>query len=305
MAVGQARMPLFDHIGELRRRLTMIIVTVLASSIVLFFLAPSLILVLVQPVTEYLTEAGHPIGSNDELALVLNTFNPLEGFTLKFKVALVFSFVVCCPIWIWQILGFFLPALKPNERKWVIPTFFAAVALFVAGALFCYFLILDAAFGWLLAQSEDFSTVIPSAAEFINTILLFEVGFGIAFELPLVVFYLTVFNIVPYKKLRESWRMVYIVLMVVCAMVTPDANPVTMLLMFAAMLALYEGSLLLSRIVLARRLARQKREENEEEDDGGGVGAGEDDGAGAGGDDSSAGAGGSSGSGAQGEAQDA
>jgi sec-independent protein translocase protein TatC len=220
-------------------------------------------------VTEYLTEGDTPIaiGSIEELNLVLNTFGPLEGFTLQFKVALVFSVVVCCPIWIWQILGFFLPALKPNERRWVIPTFFAAVTLFVVGAVFCYFLILDAAFGWLLGQSENFSTVIPSAAEFINTILLFEIAFGIAFELPLVVFYLTVFNIVPYKKLRESWRMVYIVLMVVCAMVTPDANPLTMILMFSAMLILYEGSLLLSRIVLARRLARQKRAERDELND--------------------------------------
>jgi sec-independent protein translocase protein TatC len=266
MAIGQARMPLFDHIGELRRRLTLIIVTVLASSIALYFLAPSLILVLVQPVTDYLTATGQPIGSIDELNSVLHTFNPLEGFTLKFKVALVFSFVVCCPIWIWQILAFFLPALNPNERKWVLPTFFIAVFLFVVGALFCYFLILEAAFSWLLGQSEDFSTVIPSAKEFIDTILLFEVGFGIAFELPLIVFYLTVFNIIPYKKLRESWRVVYIVLMVVCAMVTPDANPVTMILMFAAMAVLYEGSLLLSRLVLTRRIRRQRREEDEESD---------------------------------------
>jgi sec-independent protein translocase protein TatC len=261
MAIGQARMPLFDHLGELRRRLTIIVAAVLASSVVLYFLAPSLILFLVQPVTEYLSESDTPIGNIGELYTVLNTFNPLEGFTLKFKVALVFAIVVCAPIWMWQILGFFLPALKPNERKWVIPTFFAAVALFVAGTVFCYFLILDAAFGWLLGQSEEFSTVIPSAAEFITTILLFEMAFGIAFELPLVVFYLTVFNIVPYKKLRESWRVVYIVLMVVCAMVTPDANPITMLWMFAAMAVLYEGSLFLSRIVLTRRLARQKREE--------------------------------------------
>jgi sec-independent protein translocase protein TatC len=266
MAIGQARMPLFDHLGELRRRLTIIIVTLLFASIVLFFVAPSLILVLVQPVTEYLTAAGQPISSINELSEVLNTFNPLEGFSLKFKVALVCSFIVCCPIWIWQLLGFFLPALKPNERKWVIPTFFAGLALFLTGVLFCYFLILDAAFNWLLDQSRDISTVIPSAADFINTILLFEIGFGIAFELPLVVFYLTVFRIVPYKTLRQSWRVVYIVLMVVCAVVTPDANPITMILMFAAMAVLYEGSLLLSRIVLTRRLAREKREEADELD---------------------------------------
>ena len=257
-------MPLFDHLGELRRRITVIVVTLLASSIVLYFFAPSLILLLVQPITEYLTTASEPITNIDELSTVLNTFNPLEGFTLKFKVALVFSIVVCCPIWIWQLLGFFMPALKPNERLWVIPTFFIAITLFVLGTVFCYFLILDAAFSWLLAQSQEFSNIIADAKEYINTILLFEVGFGIAFELPLVVFYLTVFNIVPYQKLRKSWRMVYIVLMIVCAMVTPDASPVTMILMFAAMTILYEGSLLLSRIVLSRRLARQKREESEE-----------------------------------------
>ncbi|MDR3036828.1 MAG: twin-arginine translocase subunit TatC [Coriobacteriales bacterium] len=250
-------MPLFDHIGELRRRFTIIIVTLLFASIILFFVAPALILFLIQPVSEYFGV----INNIEELSQVLVTLNPLDGFALKFKVGLVCAIIVCCPIWIWQLLGFFLPALKPNERKWVIPTFAAAITLFVLGAVFCYTLILAPAFSWLLSQSDDFSTVMAAAPDFINTILLFEIGFGIAFELPLVVFYLTIFNIVPYKKLRASWRVVYIVLMVVCAMITPDANPITMLLMFAAMAILYEGALLLSRLVLARRIARQKREE--------------------------------------------
>jgi sec-independent protein translocase protein TatC len=261
----------------LRRRLTVIIVAVLFASVVLYFFAPSLVFILIQPISEYLTETGEPIAVLSELQDVLNVFNPLEGFTLKFKVALVFSVVVCCPIWIWQLLGFFLPALKPRERKWVIPTFFAMIALFVSGTVFCYFLILDPAIYWLIGQAESIASVFPSAKEYINTILLFEVAFGIAFELPLVVFYLTVFNIIPYKKLRKSWRTVYIVLMVVCAMVTPDANPIPMIMMFAAMSVLYEGSLLLSRIVLARRIARQKAEgldvddsddEDDEEDEG-------------------------------------
>ena len=260
-------MPLFDHIGELRRRITVIIVSTLFASILLWFVAPSLILFLVQPVTEYLTHDGIAITTTDDLNNVLNSFSPLEGFTLQFKVALVFAIIVCCPIWIWQLLGFFLPALKPNERKWVVPTFIAMISLFVLGVVFCYFVILDAAFSWLLDQTRQFANIIAAAGEYINTILLFEIAFGIAFELPLVVFYLTVFNIVPHKTLRKNWRTVYIVLLIVCAMVTPDANPITMLLMFAAMAILYEGSLFLSRIVLSRRLARQKREEDGELDD--------------------------------------
>jgi sec-independent protein translocase protein TatC len=262
-------MPLFDHIGELRRRLTLVVATILFASIVLYFFAPSLIFILVKPISAYLTSDGTAITSVSELPRVFAAFEGLTGFAQKFKVALVFSFVVCCPIWIWQLLGFFLPALKPSERKWVIPTFFAAITLFVAGTLFCYFIILDPAFGWLIGQSNDIAdpTKAANVEAYINTILLFEIGFGVAFELPLVVFYLTVFNIVPYKKLRESWRVVYLVLLIVCAVVTPDANPVTMIFMFAAMAVLYEGSLFLSRLVLARRLARQKRAEAGELDE--------------------------------------
>ena len=72
---------------------------------------------------------------------------------------------------------------------------------------------------------------------------------------------------VPYKKLRGSWRVVYVVLMVVSAMATPDASPVTMLLMFAAMIALYEGSLLIARVVLGRRIKRQNERLAAEEDE--------------------------------------
>jgi sec-independent protein translocase protein TatC len=267
MPVGQAQMPLFDHLGELRRRLTIIVAALLFASVLLYFFAPGLVYIMIQPVSEYLALDGVPIDSIDQLSTTLITLNPLEGFSLKFKVALVFAVVICCPIWIWQLLGFFLPALLPRERMWVIPTFFAAIALFVGGALFCYFLILDPAFSWLLGQALDISQPYANASDYINTILLFEIGFGIAFELPLIVFYLTVFNIVPYKKLRSSWRVVYIVLMVVCAMITPDANPITMILMFAAMAFLYEAALFISRIVLARRIARQKRAEAGELDD--------------------------------------
>ena len=73
-------------------------------------------------------------------------------------------------------------------------------------------------------------------------------------------FYLVVFEVIPYAKLRESWRTVYITLMVIAAMVTLDASPVTMLLMFAALLVLYELSLLVARLVLGSRVKEQKEE---------------------------------------------
>ena len=73
-------------------------------------------------------------------------------------------------------------------------------------------------------------------------------------------FYLCVLEIVPYSKLRQSWRTVYVALLVISAMVTPDASPVTMGLMVAVLIALYEVSLLLARIVLGKRVKEQKEE---------------------------------------------
>ncbi len=132
--------------------------------------------------------------------------------------------------------------------------------------VFCYAVILNAAFQWLTDQADGLGYVAPRMSSYVDIIIKFEVAFGFAFELPLIVFYLVIFNVVPYKKLRSSWRTIYIVLMVLCAVVTPDASPVTMLLMFAALVALYELSLLIARIVLARRIKAQNEELAQEEE---------------------------------------
>jgi sec-independent protein translocase protein TatC len=247
MAIGAARMPLFDHLGELRRRLTVIVITLLIAAVVLYIITPQLFEFLMLPVAQYFPEGTEFI-----------ILDPLGGFTVRFQVAIFAAAIVTSPIWLWQLMAFFLPALKPEERKWVIPTFLVGVALFIIGTIFCYGIILSPAFQWMLEQTNDFANILPNAAEYIHLIMLFELGFGIAFELPMVVFYLIIFNVIPYRKLRQAWRTVYIVLMVISAVVTPDASPVTMILMFAAMAALYEGSLLVSRIVLRKRIAEQK-----------------------------------------------
>ena len=150
-------------------------------------------------------------------------------------------------------MGFFLPALKPKERKWVVPTVAAMVALFFLGMIFCYFIIQPAAFGWLLDQTFEFANSIADAEDYLNIYMMLEIGFGIAFQLPLVIFYLTILHLVPYATLRGQWRFVYVGLMALSAIVTPDASPVTMVLMFAALIGLYEVALAVARYVLIAR----------------------------------------------------
>lgn len=225
MPIGPARMPLFDHLGELRMRLVRI-VACLAVAVVVFYMAtPTIGQFLLMPIAEFL-----PTDANGFVQTI--AIDPFEAFSTRFKISIWVSIVATAPVILWQILAFFLPALKPNERKWFMPTFAAAVVLFIFGTVFCYLIILNPAFQWLTDQAMGLGDALPRMSSYIDTIIKFELAFGFAFELPLVIFYLVIFDVVPYKKLRGSWRVVYVVLMVVSAMATPDASPVTMLLMF-------------------------------------------------------------------------
>ncbi len=251
MAIGPARMSLMEHLGELRMRLVRIVVCLIVAMCVFYLSTGTVVQFLLAPVAEFM-----PKGEDGQVAL--NVLGAFDAFSVRLTVALWTSLIATAPITLWQILAFFLPALKPKERKWFLPTFIAALSLFIIGTVFCYLVILNPAFQWLTDQASGFATILPEAGQWVDIIIKFELGFGIGFEMPLVVFYLVMFGVVPYQKLRASWRGVYIGLLVFSAAVTPDASPVTMGLMFAAMVVLYELSLIAARIGLKSRIKRQK-----------------------------------------------
>ena len=241
MPIGPARMPIMDHLGELRRRLTIVVVSVIACALIVYFATPTLIELMIGQIEAAMRGA--------ELVVM----SVLGGFTIRFKVALFFSVIICSPIIIWEVLAFFLPALKPKERRWVVPTVAAMVLLFFLGMVFCFFIIQPAAFGWLLEQSLEIGALMPEASDYLDIYMLLEIGFGIAFQLPLVIFYLSILHLVPYKTFRSQWRIVYVGFMVLSAVVTPDASPVTMVLMFAILIFLYEAALAVSRFIIVAR----------------------------------------------------
>ncbi len=251
MAIGPARMSLMEHLGELRMRLVRIVVCLIVAMCVFYLSTGTVVQFLLAPVAEFM-----PKGDDGQVAL--NVLGAFDAFSVRITVALWTALIATAPITLWQILAFFLPALKPRERKWFLPTFIAALSLFIIGTVFCYLVILNPAFQWLTDQASGFATILPEAGQWVDIIIKFELGFGIGFEMPLVVFYLVMFGVVPYQKLRASWRGVYIGLLVFSAAVTPDASPVTMGLMFAAMVVLYELSLVAARIGLKSRIKRQK-----------------------------------------------
>ena len=245
MPIGPARMPIMDHLGELRRRLTIVVVSVFVCALIVYFATPTLIELMIDQIRDAMRGGD------------LYIFTALGGFTIRFKVALFFSVIVCCPIIIWEVMAFFLPALKPSERRWVVPTVAAMVVLFFLGMIFCCLVIQPAAFGWLLDQTFEFAQSMANAEDYLNIYMLLEIGFGVAFQLPLVIFYLSIFHLVPYATFRSQWRIIYVALMVLSAVVTPDASPVTMILMFAVLIALYEVALAVARYIIIARDGKQ------------------------------------------------
>lgn len=250
MPITPKRLPFFDHIAELRRRIVVMAVTILVLSMALYTWGWQIYNFVMAPILPQLKSAP-------------TIFTPFGTFGLRFQVAFYASLVVGAPILIWQIMAFFLPALKEKERRYVIPTFISAVILFAAGVTFCYTVILGVGFEWILAQGGTAVAIVPDAQKFFQGVIMLLLGFGIGFELPIVVFYLVIFNIVPYAKLREQWRVVYVALMFVASAATPDWSPWTMGGLYVALALLYEASMLLARVTLRKRIAAQKREEIE------------------------------------------
>lgn len=241
-------MPLLGHIAELRRRLIVIASVILVGSSVLYFFAPQIYDFIMKPIIDLPALEGKP----------MNILGPFGTFGLRFTVGLYGAIIIGSPIIIWQVLGFFLPALKPKERRYIIPTFIAMFVFFFGGVVFCYSIILETAFGWMVSQAWGTVQVLPDARLYFSGATLLMLGFGLAFELPVVMFYLMIFDIVPYKTLRKNWRVSYIVLMLVASIATPDWSPVTMGALFGALVLLYEGSMAFARVVLSRRIAQQK-----------------------------------------------
>lgn len=243
-----------EHMAELRKRLTISVMVVVVLSVV-FYAEPMFkgaLEIFLAPISHLLPDGQ------------LTVLGPFEQLTFRFKVAMFAAIIAGSPIIIYQIFAFLLPGLKDRERKWLVPTTLSAIALFLMGAAFAYFVIMGPAFEWMASQGAGAVNTIAAADRYFSGIGMMLVGFGIGFELPLVVFYLIGLGIVKYDSIRAGWRYAYVGVVIVASMATPDWSPWTMGGLAAALLALYEASLLAAMFVFRKRIAEQRVEAAEE-----------------------------------------
>lgn len=231
-------MSLVEHLEDLRRRIFLAVGGLLLASAVGMLEQDQLLRLLLRPVPQ-LTH--------------LVALTVLEPLLVKFKLALVFGIVVSFPWVLYQVLLFVVPAFTAREARYVAPIAGLSLVLSVVGVGFGYFFVLPVSTGWLLNQAGTVMSLQISALAYVSYAVWFLAIFALAFQTPLVVLALVGLGVVSPARLRREWRNVYVGLGLLAAIITPDWNPVSNLLVAAALIGLYELSLLLVRVILPGR----------------------------------------------------
>ncbi len=222
-------MTLFEHLGEVRKRLLVILIGLFVGVIVNFAFADKIIGFL-----------AAPIGGLQKLQSIEIT----ENVGVFMRVSLLGGFILAFPLILYEIIAFVVPGLKPGERKWLFLSIPFLFIMFVGGVVFTYFVMLPAAVPFLV-QFLGVTTV-PRLSNYINFVTNLMFWIGVIFETPLVVFILTKLHIVTPRMLLKGWRFAVVISAAVAAIITPTVDPVNMALLTAPMLGLYLLSVLMS-----------------------------------------------------------
>src|SRR4051794_13501741 len=171
-----------------------------------------------------------------------------EPFASTIKVAFYFSLLVAMPFLLWQLYAFVLPAFTPRERRHVTPMLALIPVLFIAGVVFGYFLVLPAAVRFLQNFNADEFNILVQARDYYRFATITLLAMGLVFQLPVAILALVRLHIVTIDQLRRNRRYAIVALAVV-AMVLPGTDPFSMIIEFIPLVALYELSILLARIL--------------------------------------------------------
>jgi sec-independent protein translocase protein TatC len=200
----------------------------------------------------------------DTHVVSLMTLAPTEAFMQVLKVSIYAGLICSVPFLLYQFWAFILPGLYENEKRSVFPYMSLTSILFLGGLTFGYFIVLPIGLRFMVEYGGSF-TVNGNAVfnqqlqaeRYIGFVSMFELAFGLVFELPLVMMLLAWAGILDHNKMKK-WRKYAILIEAVIAMVlTPSQDPVSMALMLAPLIVLYEFGIVLARVAVKRRDRRR------------------------------------------------
>ncbi len=243
-------MTFFEHLSELRKRIIYSLYAIALGAFIGVYLSKYFVAWINKPMLKALSDA--------HLDPKLIYTHPAGYLNLVITVGVYLGIVLASPIVLYQIWLFVAPALYKHERGAITGFMFSTVFLFLAGIAFGYFITLPYILHFLVSPGPLFMiqrdvTPMISVNEYFDLILLILLGMGLMFELPVLIFFLSLFGIVTPKFLWKNFRYAILVIAVVAAIVTPTPDATTMLIFMAPMIALYFLGIVVSAVVTRRR----------------------------------------------------
>ena len=260
---NERRMTFFEHLEELRQRLRIVIIVVIVLFVLNLTTSVGAVTVGGVQVPMLLPALG-PTSPNiaTQFFIAMKNFlvparvgpiplnfsfkEPWDAYVVMFKVAFFLAAVTGSPLTVYQVGRFIAPALKPTERRLIVRITVPVLLLFLSGVALCFVVILPFTFNLLFSVQNllGANLLILYGDSFIDFVLLFTLAFGLAFQLPVLMYGLTVLRIVPADFWKKYWRFATIAIVIFGAIITPDGSGITMFLVALPMLALYVGGYL-------------------------------------------------------------
>lgn len=251
-----ARMPLWGHLEELRKRIVASLIAVGIGFLVCFSYSEDVLGVLMLPLNAKLTvQQGFPYLRfvPNQVQQQLHFTSLTEPFLSHIKIGFVSGLILAVPALLYQVWKFISPGLLPKERKYAGQFVFFSTLFFAAGVLFCFFLLLPFAVPFLIGYKTDHLTPIVKIGDYIDFVLKFLLGAGLVFELPLVIILLARMGIVSAAWLAKYRKYAFLVSFVLGAIITPTPDVFNMTLLSVPIYLLYEFGILGARLLGRKR----------------------------------------------------
>jgi sec-independent protein translocase protein TatC len=237
----EAQETFLSHLIELRQRLVWCLVAFAVACAPTLWFSAELYDLLALPLMANLPEGSRMIATG-----------VITPFLIPVKISFMAAFVLVLPFILYQVWAFVAPGLYAHEKRLALPLVVSSTLLFLAGMLFCYFVVFGGVFQFIARFAPKSITVAPDIEAYFNFALGMFLAFGLAFEVPVVVVVLVLMGIVSVAQLRE-WRGYVIVgIFVIAAVVTPP-DVVSQIALALPMCALYEVGIIFGQAIERRR----------------------------------------------------
>jgi sec-independent protein translocase protein TatC len=237
---NEVKLSFLGHLRELRVRLLRAIYGIAVGMALVGYFVPQIVDALMAPVRHALPEGKQ----------TLVYTSAIEPMMVYIKVAMYGGIFVATPWVLWQLWLFIAPGLYKREKRVVWPFLAWGTLLFYGGAAFSFFLVMPQAFPAMLSFATA-STLTPmlSLSEQLSLVLAMLLGFGIIFEVPVIIAFLSMIGLVNYKFLARYRRHAMVVNVALAAILTPTGDPFNLALMAVPMIVFYEVGIILARVL--------------------------------------------------------